>query len=347
MTPNAQTILMKTILVSLISDQTIPNYLFIKEMAGRYDSLLFISTFQMQEKKKLEAILNTLQSVDYIVDKQIIVEEDLLPSIVDKLSKEVERNDCSFIVNLTGGTKIMSLGVFEFFSRLDASFYYIPIGKNVIRNIKNEEEIPIAYQLNLKEYLNLYGLNFEADNRLLFSEEHTYSFFERFKNYRFNRYKMPEILNAQSLSSSVKRVYYSGAWFEEYCLLRLKRELKLADNRIMKGVKIYRDKSMNNTSDNEIDIIFVKNNELFIFECKVTIIGRSLDPKKELDGFLYKLAAISKDFGLKVNSYVFTLHNLNKLSPDRKSGIEKRRQILGVRKILDCNDFKERKLNIL
>ncbi len=41
---------MKKVLVSVISEQTIPNLLLIKEFEGKYDDMLFISTKQMEEK---------------------------------------------------------------------------------------------------------------------------------------------------------------------------------------------------------------------------------------------------------------------------------------------------------
>jgi hypothetical protein len=56
---------MKTCLVSLVGDQTIPNILVIAHFKPDY--LLFISTSGMEKKKKTQAILNTLRerSLDY------------------------------------------------------------------------------------------------------------------------------------------------------------------------------------------------------------------------------------------------------------------------------------------
>ena len=49
---------MKTCLVSLISDQTIPNILII--LSFKPDHLLFITTQGMEKKSKSQAILNTV-----------------------------------------------------------------------------------------------------------------------------------------------------------------------------------------------------------------------------------------------------------------------------------------------
>jgi hypothetical protein len=65
-----------------------------------------------------------------------------------------------------------------------------------------------------------------------------------------------------------------------------------------------------------------------------------------LEQYMYKLAAISKDFGLVVNPYILTLHRIENFSPARKQAIERRMKILGIKDILDSNTFKQLKLNI-
>lgn len=50
---------MKTILVSLVSDQTIPNILAIHHF--RPDELLFVTTEMMEKKRKTASIMETLR----------------------------------------------------------------------------------------------------------------------------------------------------------------------------------------------------------------------------------------------------------------------------------------------
>ena len=132
---------------------------------------------------------------------------------------------------------------------------------------------------------------------------------------------------------------YGGRWFEEYCYCRLKREFKLTDDAIGKSAAIYREGSQSN--DNEIDVLFVKDNMLYIFECKVGMIGNN-SPKETIEQYQYKLAAIAKDFGLKVEAYILTLHKIfnNKTFSDSTiANIRKRQSILGLRGIIDSSAF--------
>lgn len=333
----------KNILISLLSEHLLPNYLFIKEMEGKYDELLFITTSRMKESatgRRLEKALGI--PTDNV--KRIEVSEDSLESLLSTLEAEGFGKENDYIVNLTGGTKIMSLGVYDFFSNYTSSFYYIPIGKNTIKNVRTSEDLVLRYRANVYEYLTLYGLSYSYDQNLHKSSEATYDLFQRFKAVNFNRKRLPEIYNAHSFDRSDSK-YYSGLWFEEYTYLRIKEEKALKKDFICKGACLYREES-GNTADNEIDVMYMDENRLYIIECKVSMIGMpGLGGTKLLEQYMYKLAAISKDFGLVVNSYIFTLHNFHRITPASRMAMEKRMRILGIRGILDGEDFRQNKLN--
>jgi hypothetical protein len=326
-----------------MSEHLLPNYLFIKEMEGKYDQLLFVTTVKMQEAGKGRAIERTLGLHENSVLRIQVSEEDLnemLRTLETVSFSETDR----FLVNLTCGTKIMSIGVYTHFSKYVSSFYYIPVGKNKIENVRTSEELPLDYRVNLKEYLTLYDLMYEYEKEYYYPPEYTMMLFEKFKAKRFNRYKVPEILNAHTFDDHAKR-YYSGVWFEEYVYLRVKAEKKLPDNSIARGVKIYR-KDSAGSNDNEMDLMYVYDNKLFVGECKVSMIGTPENRGvKLLEQYMYKLAAISKDFGLIVNPYIFTLHRFNRISPYTMQAVKKRMKILGIRDILDSEDFKRNRLN--
>lgn len=82
-------------------------------------------------------------------------------------------------------------------------------------------------------------------------------------------------------------------------------------------------------------MVFVKDNALYVIECKVSMTGYGKVPKSVVDEYLYKLAAISKDFGLRVNSYIFTLHQMWRFSKATQENMSKRMRILGIRDIID------------
>lgn len=108
------------ILVSIISEQIIPNYLLIKELhkelQSQIDRYLFISSAKMEEQNKTN-ILCEVAGIDKNQRIKTLVVEDLLNSILVKLSKLNLPADATYYVNITGGTKIMSLAVWRFFAK--------------------------------------------------------------------------------------------------------------------------------------------------------------------------------------------------------------------------------------
>ena len=338
------------ILISILSDYLHPNFLLIKEFEGKYDQLEFVSTARMEsdEKKKSHWLCKALGLED-AARKVIVVQEDDYVKITEALAARGFSKEDTYTINLTGGTKVMTAAVCDFFKHngYDASFYYVPIGKNEVREFYGGFPSPLAYQMSLGEYMTINGLRFEAQNGLLKPADTTMRLFEEFKRRHFDPRGFKAIEDLGQYSTPEDRRYYGGEWFEEYCYLRLKKELGLPDAAICKNAKIYREASANN--DNEIDVMFVKNNKLHLFECKVTMFGYGGKAAGTIETIQYKLAAIAKDFGLVVDSYLLTLHKLHtprKFSEDSLRQIEKRARILGIRGVLDDTAFVQRKLPI-
>lgn len=331
---------MKKVLVSILSDHLVPNYLFIKEMRGQYNELLFIGTPYTESKAIATHLENALENRKSNI-KKVILESDQYQEGVQSLENISLPNDVQYIVNLTGGTKIMSLIVYDFFRKLNSSFYYIPIGKNTYCNIEEENMHALQYRISLREYFTLYGLHYECDNTLLKDAETTFQFFEKQKKRKF--YLSDEIKNSQKAETAKDKKYYAGEWFEEYSYLRIKKELNLREQDIAMSLKIYREDSQNN--DNEIDVAFMYENALYIIECKVSMNGYGKEKWQTIEDYLYKLAAISKDFGLIVRPYIFTLHKMEKLPDGSLKGLQKRMQILGIRNIIDGKQLSKQKID--
>ena len=330
---------MKKVLVSILSDHLVPNYLFIKEMRGQYNELLFIGTPYTESKAIATHLENALENRKSNI-KKVILESDQYQEGVQSLENISLPTDVHYIVNLTGGTKIMSLIVYDFFRKLNSSFYYIPIGKNTYCNIEEENMHALQYRISLREYFTLYGLHYECDNTLLKDAETTFQFFEKQKKRKF--YLSDEIKNSQKAETAKDKKYYAGEWFEEYSYLRIKKELNLREQDIAMSLKIYREDSQNN--DNEIDVAFMYENALYIIECKVSMNGYGKEKWQTIEDYLYKLAAISKDFGLIVRPYIFTLHKMEKLPDGSLKGLQKRMQILGIRNIIAGKQLSKQKI---
>ena len=145
----------KTI-VNLISAQTIPNYLFIKEFFIEGDDLLFITSKTMLGR--MMHIVKTLgDSYPYYFVE--IEEEDwfsMTKKIEDKLS-----NDSTYYVNTTCGTKFMSLSVQSVFQQFNARFFYIPNPENKMLAPFSEEITPIHYRVNISEYFQFHNIPYK------------------------------------------------------------------------------------------------------------------------------------------------------------------------------------------
>lgn len=321
---------MSKTIVSILSDHLLPNFLFIKEMEGQYSDLLFVSTPQMEMQEKAMHLEVALGRKEGSV-RRIVVANDNYKEILDALHAEQLSDSVEYVVNITGGTKTMSLAVHEYFCQFNASFIYVPIGKNSYYDFSTDQTHSLDYRVSLNEYFTLYGLAYDYDNGLICGAQKPFKLFNEQKMSNF--YLTEELRNAQKASLPELRRYLGGEWFEEYTYLRIKRDFKLRDEDIAKSVKICRLSSTSN--DNELDVVFVKDNALYVIECKVSMTGYGKEPKSVVDEYLYKLAAISKDFGLRVNSYIFTLHQMWRFAKATQENMSKRMRILGIRDIID------------
>ncbi|MDD4150965.1 MAG: DUF1887 family CARF protein [Bacteroidales bacterium] len=329
---------MKTILVSIISDQTIPNVLVIKEMYGLYDDLLFI-TSEYVEKKGLDKWIEMACGLKADSVKRIKVVEDDLDDVRTKLAN-LDCADTKYIINMSGGTKIMTIGVYEFFAKKGNKIIYVTFGKNLYKEIyplTSASETNIAYRLNLWEYLTAYGLYYEPELKLLKDCEFTNIFFKSFRSKKFDFAKEELIINSHSFEEINDRTYFSGAWFEEYVFHKIKNDFNLLPENIGLNVELRRD-ATSVSHDNEYDVVFVYENQLYVIECKASV-GNKNFAKDNLEKFMYKLAAITRDFGLKINSSILTLSYLDSVLLGKMLGVEKRKNILGIRAMVDAKVF--------
>lgn len=341
---------MKTI-VNIVSEQTIPNYLFVKEMYEQGDNVIWILTGD--EKQALKPMKYLEASLTEENHKKICLKnggEEDVDYMTGLLKNNIETTG-NYLVNLTGGTKLMSLVVYNFFKEnfTDTSFYYMPIGANKIININNATVIDIAYKVKVKEYLKLYGLegrgvgdaylgfeeseymyniynsiqqsdeliklrgNREELTNLLQAEKITENELKRLKKYRnnlpltsINKLEDKDIIaflsqnnlptKENEMISSKDVNYLTGGWFEDFVYYLVDKCI-LPDD-ILHSITIL--KSGDRQSQNEIDVIYTKDNKLYVIECKTGI------PNGEFNNIADKATAIKSLLGKNVESYFYT-----------------------------------------
>lgn len=351
----------RKVLVSLVSDQTIPNVLLAKELKD-IDFYIFVSTEKMEEYERANHTIEALELNENQYFK-IIVQEDSLIDIEAKLKKECSEKD-EYIVNLTAGTKLMSIGLFNYFRELNSTIYYIPGGKNIYRQIYPEidnKEKTLKYRTSLKEYLASYGISihkksFKQKNDLLKSVKYTNQFMKMYISNEIDftfldelrKIRKIEQLNISDLDglaeflqkiefeTSIEKVinrketeYLTGGWFEEYIYHLILIKLNYEKKTDMIGINI---SISNQNVQNEFDVMYVFENKLNVIECKTGIFD-SITQRNITNEAIYKLAALRKDFGLFAKSEFYTLsekgstvENLKKIYYDRAS-------ILGIKLI--------------
>jgi phosphorylcholine metabolism protein LicD len=341
----------KTI-VSLVSDQTIPNVLFIREQP-KADHYLFVSTDKMEIRGVVANICKSCS--DHVHSHEtIVVEEDSLEDITNKLNSFTSKDEGNFIVNLTGGTKVMSLGVFEYYSKSpNNQICYLPLGKNKqLQLFPSDKPISqdIIYRINLEDYLIANGVlpesnSFLKKNSLLRSEEKSAKLYQKFSSEsnqllkiaaeHFRKYRNEKKLKKIELNNEEKWYlqpfldagflpefegqltkeeikYLTGDWFEEYVYTLVKSIKEKNDNDIGFGIYLTRD-----NVKNEFDVIFTQKNALYVIECKTDVANEEGKFAELFNNTLYKAGSLKKDFGLFVKFYVFAINDFTKLSKEK------------------------------
>ncbi len=325
----------KNVLISLVSDQTIPNLELIKEFEDHIDQYLFVHS--EQTVNQMEWIVKAAQINQY---QSIEVNAFDIGDIEEKLKMHSFPDD-QYILNITGGTKVMILVFQEFFKNLGAKIFYVT-GQNCeylkVFPAIGQRKLSLKSRINLQEYLTAYGFeiktskplkSYDQSEKLLsfFLTNNIHDFYlplEKIRNKRdkiLNYSEDPELkqfLNELNFVSddpgklSKKETkYLSGEWFEEYVYFKIKEELKLKDDEIGTGYNLIK-----KGAPNEIDVLFVYNNKLYIIECKTSVIETrtmtdgSKKDFKLLPEVIYKSDALKSKFGLFANTSIFTLEQI-------------------------------------
>lgn len=369
----------RKIIVSLASDQTIPNILFIKEK-GFADYYYFISTEKMQTRNIVRNTVNSL-GIEDDKFKTIVVVEDSISDIDEKLLAHLAiEDDDEICVNITGGTKIMSLGVYNYFTRIGAGeIFYIPIGKNEIKQIfplRKSRITIIKQRLSLLEYLTAYGVqvnqkSFEQKNTLHKEIKETNCLFNAFiSDKRIDLFHAAQavrelgkrgkvidknIAGDQSLFEQVQIFNKSGiSWSEENKVSRDETKYitgEWFEEYVYPIIKETLQKSdaeiaiglqlVKGDAPNEYDIMFTHNNSFYVIECKTDVADNEEGKINYLfTNTLYKAATLKKEFGLWVNYYLFALNDFTTLTEVQKKRAKQLDiKLVGLEILADENNF--------
>ena len=345
---------MKTTLISLISDQTIPNVQFIKEK-NDVDNYIFITSEDMERKGVTDWIINACNLNDKRISR-IIVNPFSFDDIHSK-TVAVLNDDDRYLVNLTGGTKIMSLAINDLLRDFNTEMFYLTGNKNYIKIFpgRNKPVFQLTEPLKIKDYLAAYGFEittstptipFEVTEKIAhyfltsFNKETdvaplSYLFSKRDKNIKslseqdglkdyLDRIGYTTIVSDKLNKLETK--YLTGDWYEEYIyqLILNQKDQNISD--VATGCIL-----MKNGVRNEYDILYLQNDNLKIIECKTFIWSNAEETKTIISDTIYKADSLKNKLGLFANTSIVTLSELTstRLKDHLERAKENRINVLG------------------
>lgn len=338
---------MSKVLVSLVSHQTIPNIEFIREMKENVDQYLFISTIGMEKSGTRNWILDTIALDQAQLLETVIVNEFSFEDIETKLIEAINDED-TYIVNLTGGTKVMSLAVYEFFKSVSSEMYYLTGKGEKIKLHPGRRKVAskLNATISLRDYLTAYGFNITNQSSPLRNKETAQKclgyFLHQFDKARDvpalqlirsargkgikDLANNPELLSfihaidfeteAEGKLSKYECRYLSGDWLEEYLYYFLKDHFDITGSSIGLGLHVEK-----GGTPNEFDVLLMRNNKMYLFECKTSVYLNSEESQTFISETIYKSDSLRNKFGLFAQTTIVTLSDLT--SPKLTKHVER------------------------
>ena len=329
---------MSKTIVSIVSEKTAPNYLVIKEMYQEGDELLYISSDRMANRIDWieQSLVLKISATRLVLEEG---EEEKWSIMTTKIEAELSKEK-KYVVNLTGGTKLMALAVQRVFENYDSQFVYIPYPKNEIVNVSTGKTFDINYRLTVDEYFCLNNVAITKKS-VVKSEAYSKSFFEMFVSDAFSQSDLEIIKRLQMYRS--KRTFTIGEYetkpdeekkpqipnlgkfLEKIAFpFDVKGELSKYEVQYLTGgwfeeyVYYLVEKNLNpkdmaigvfvekseTTNMNDLDVVFTLGNKLYVIECKTG----GTDENRLFNEVVYKASALKERlFSLSGNSYIFSL----------------------------------------
>ncbi len=379
---------MQNIHICIVSEQTIPNILSIYHF--KPDRLIFLTTERMEAEKRTDFILNALKiyGLDYTaIDKheRVKMNQDSFEECQSKIAEIVNKHkDDKMVVNITGGTKIMSLAAYECFRDRVGHIIYIPIPKNEFITIKPKDDkdgaiTPLELRVSVEAYVTAYGVKVRNKNKLENLKNlaknneslsqwmvENYTEIENLLrklyvdlcghrddknfpyklNYELRNAKEAEFLEKIEIRGETKIKtllkeeirFLTGDWLSTYCF-NVISNLNVDD--CATEIELESSKGVSN----EFDVMFTKDNALYIIECK------TLGTREEkYSDFLYKISALQQEFGLRVRGFLVSTSRdiLDKNNQIKDNVIKRGKQcftdIVHPNEIIDLGGFIKSKI---
>lgn len=147
---------MNHIHICLVSDQPIPN--LTTALQFRPDAVLLLYTEDVKAKKnRLKAVLSNHQIK---TEERVILPYNLQNVIQVCDGVLTDYPDADLSLNITGGTKISTLGAFQVFYSANKPIWYVNTRDHQIQQVSPQtNSLPITAKIGIKDYLAAYGFS--------------------------------------------------------------------------------------------------------------------------------------------------------------------------------------------
>ncbi|MFN3395988.1 MAG: Card1-like endonuclease domain-containing protein [Thermodesulfovibrionales bacterium] len=318
---------MSHIHVCLVSDQPIPNLTTVLQF--KPDRVVLLKTKEMEEKAQF--LEDVIRKKNISVHSESIEAYDINNVIEVSESLISQCKGCRVSLNITGGTKISTLGTYQAFYTAGKPIYYVDTKDNKILQLfpdNEQREMPIDVSISIEDYLAVYGFKIESyveDDSYIYKRKDLTNYLANHLdiipsiNARLHEYneKTPLPISVQlpkdeklfrliqslegikqknkatiEISDHRSLMYLKGLWFEEYVYMIVK-SLNPDEVRLnIKGKWITRGQY---SPKNEFDVMISKRNRLFYISCKTANPDRRKSDSDEAVGkdFIYELVSLS------------------------------------------------------
>lgn len=307
---------MKTLLVSLVSEQTLPNMLFIRQFGHEASALCFLNTTRFQQEGRANWI-RIAANVEQKLTYEAMLDPENMDNCLEALRKVDWEQFDKILINLTGGTKMMALAVYSYFTTTfpcTTSIYYIPVFQSQCLQIyPKNESIPLQSEINVREYLKSYGIQIVFESNLHLQEKPSQIADEIFQKVAVKNDKatVEKIQKWHEIIDSAERKLYQGDWLEVWLANQIHYILNIPKSNIMQGVRINK-AGMPGTANNEFDVLFVHHNRLFAGECKFYNAGKfKMAGTTGSSREIYKLGNLRNNFGLHATPFIVTANDIS------------------------------------
>ena len=348
--------------VCVVSGQATPNYIPIVHPDFQPEIIVLLISGKMKDNAQyLQTIVRKnypkMQIITEFIDDDCGESEEGITALKAKVTKIISALNVTpdeVGVNITGGTKLMTLALAEIVREEGYEAFYFTLGKNDVLLLSDFNKYHfVPEKLSIEDYLYLHGYKvakpairetsdkaqalFEqlgSRNRGALSK-----FYSLFQTGNQNQYRF-DLSQAVLLQSDIKilnifknfhllefeddivtfanaedRDFVTGGWFEEYVFSIIKEREGIQDCAMNIAIIPVEQEDVDKHK-NEIDVAYMKNNKLYVVECK-TRNYTSKQSRAEGNNDLYKLETLQKLGGLQTEKVFISFQDVTEAMRER------------------------------